>query len=384
MTWSAYLIKTTSGQIGPKLDIETASWSISLNTIETLQVDIKKASLPTGLDYSLWLAPWWAGVLLMYDNTPVFAGPIISRPNEDFHNISLSCSGIRAILMKRFNVPQLARFPNDAADWALLPKSVMPYHGMSLGTIAKHIVMDVQRKPGGALPISYPVPDELLTDDADHQRTYQGFNVQNLNADALLTELSGVHLGPDIMFKPRLVSGSKITWDMWTGTEAQPRIYQAQTNVWDTTPVKGSVSNLSIVSTGNYITNRVFSIGAGTDQGTLITVSENWDNLQNDFPLLETSVNAAVQSTDKSVVQRQGDGSLAANTGMLRELTLEVDITGVYPISTFYPGDLIKIVTKGWLTLEDGVHSCRLLNMTGGLTPIVRLSMQTEGYHGSS
>lgn len=377
MTWSAYLIKTTTGQIGPKLDVQTASWSISLNTIETLQIDIKKASLPTGLDFSLWLAPWWAGVLLMYDNTPVFAGPIVSRPNEDFFNLSLSCSGIRSILMKRFETQEMI-------DWSGLAKTTIAYHGMSLGTIAKNIVKSVQLKPGGALPIAYPVPDELHTDDADHQRTYQGFNVQNLNADALLTELSGVHLGPDVMFKPRIQNGNQVIWDMWTGTEAQPRIYQAQTNIWDTTPVKGSVSQLAIVSTGNYLTNRVYSLGAGTDQGTLITVSQDLSSIPQGFPLLETSVNAAVQSTDKSVVQRQGDGSLAANLDILRELTLEVDITGVYPISTFYPGDLVRIVTKGWVTLKDGVHDCRLLNMTGDLTTIARLSMQTEGYNGSS
>lgn len=369
MSWSVYLIKTMTGQIGPKIDPATLTWSISLNATETASVEIKKSSLGQ-YDPTEWLTPWVGGVLLKWGDTPIFAGPIIGRPDESFDTIKVDCAGIRSILSRRV-------VASEFIDWSQLAASTIAYKGMSLGTIAKRVVQQAQQKSNGSLPIAYPVPDQLVADDADHQRTYEGFNLQNLDVDSVLKKLSDVHMGPDIMFKPRLLNDSRLVWDLWTGTENQPRIVQNNTPVWDSTPVNSGVATLNVVSTGSYVTNRVYSIGDGTDQGTLITVSENAPARNSGMPLLE-SVIAISKSSDPNVVKAHGDGVLYANSNVLRELTMTVRADSPYPLGSYWSGDLVEIVVKGWISLSDGVHKCRLLNMSGDLFNNVRLSMQTE------
>jgi len=199
----------------------------------------------------------------MWRDVPIFAGPIISRPVENINDISLQCGGIRSILANRI-------IAKEFQDWSQLSGDTIFWSGRSLGTIAKYAVQaSTGPKTGGALPISYPVPEQTIADDANHQRTYHGFDIQNLSCDAVLTKLSNVINGPDIMFRPRLLDASRIVWDMWTGTEGSPRITQNNSFLWDTTSTRGPVTDISIASTGTHMTNRVYSVGAGKDQGTL-------------------------------------------------------------------------------------------------------------------
>lgn len=375
--WTVYLIHANTGQIGPQVDIDAGQWDIPLNGTETCSVNVKKTSLPKNIDLKTWMAPWWGGVLLMWRDVPVFAGPIVSRPLEDENNIKLDCAGVRAYLGRRF-------VAQEFTDWNALPFSSYSFMNLSLGTIAKRYVQASMMKSGGQLPINFPLPDESGPADADHQRNLQGFNIQNLLCDDLLTNIAQVSHGPDIMFKPRLLDDSRFVWDMWTGTANEPRIRQIQTAVWDTTAEAGQTTSLSIVSTGSYETNRVYSVGAGTDQGTLITVSEDLSKVPDGYPLLESAI-AISKSPDPAVVKAHGDGVLIANTDMLREITLEVHIDGTYPLGSYWAGDAMDIFTSGWLTFEDGRHTCRLLHMSGDLSrpSSVKLNLQPEKYHGS-
>lgn len=368
--WTANLFQVTSGSIGPQLNFESHSWSVSLNKTEEFSVNLRKSDLPK-VDYDTWLAPWWAGVVLFWDGYPIVAGPIISRPNEDFDSVSLSCLGIRAVLSRRIAVTEMS-------DWSKLAKSTIKYTGMSLGTIAKRVIERVQEKPGGNLPITYPVADEFTANDANHQRTYQGFNVQNINADDILTKLANVINGPDFMFKPRLLSPSQLTFDMWHGTEKNTRIFQNNTPIWDSTAAFGAVVGAQTIMSGDQQTSRVFSLGAGMDQGQIITVATNNGPLVRGFPLLETTINSG-NSENKNVVAQHGTAKLSNNAGMKQQLQLTVraDDTVNY-LSTFWPGDLVKIHVAGWISLPNGTSDYRLLNMNGDESANVRLSLQPE------
>lgn len=370
MAWSAYLIHTVTGRVGPQVDMASLQWKVSLNNAETLSAELKKNSLPP-VNASVWLTPWWGGILLKWDDYPIFAGPIISRPTETFHNVSVECAGFRALLAKRL-------VADEYSNWDMLAGSTKSYQGYALGTIAKKVIQTAMSKTGGPLPITFPQPEEnALVNDADHERNYRGYNITNIDADAILTKLAGVSRGPDIMLRPRMWDDSRYTIELRTGTELNPRIAQTRDYVWDTTSVESSVSDMQVVSTGAYMTNRVYSSGAGQDAAKVITVSEDLSALSAGFPLLETAI-AISQSEDKKVVKSHGDGYLAANKDLLREITFNVRADGVNPFGTYWPGDLVKIVTKGWLTLEDGTHNCRLLTMTGTLSQDIRLSLQTE------
>jgi len=98
---------------------------------------------------------------------------------------------------------------------------------------------------GGDLPIVLPA-DETAASDADHTRTYKGFELATVTAR--INELMGVINGPDIRFDPRLTADRMgIEWVMMVGTEEQPLLYQVDADhVFDSRVPRGGVSGLSV------------------------------------------------------------------------------------------------------------------------------------------
>lgn len=367
--WTAHLFQVTTGDIGPKVSVESMSWKIDLNGTESLGADLRKSTLPK-FSSPYWLEAWWGGLVFMWNGEPVVAGPIITHPTETLDVIKINCGGVRSVLQGRVLV-------NEQMNWDLLAASApIMYTNMSLGTIAKRVVQDVQKKPAGSLPISYPIEDESSA-TADHQRTYQPFNLQNINADDILTKLSDVTDGPDVLFKPRLISDNRLTFDMWHGTEDQPRIQQSRTIVWDTTPAAGNISDISVVYTGTYQASRVYSTGAGTDAGLLIKVSSDDEYTQKGFPLLERVINTS-NSEDPKVVAAHGEANLKANKKALVEIQMTIRGDGPVPFGKFWPGDLVHVYTEGWKALPDGLNDMRILSMTGGGSSEARVSLQLD------
>lgn len=369
--WTAYLFQMTTGQIGPQIQLENASWSVSLNDIESVSIQLRKSDLPR-VDLKYWLSPWWAGIILMYDGLPIVGGPIVSRRSESFNYIYLDVKGIRQILAKRLVVQEMS-------DWSKLAASTVYWKGLSLGTIAKKVVQTATApKAGGALPISYPIKDQTVIDDADHQRTYKGFNIGNISCHDVLTKISEVSRGPDIMFKPRLIRDDQLTFDMVYGDEFDPRIDQLNTPIWDTTAQKGSITDLDVTHTGAHQTNRVFASGAGQDAGTLIKVITDEKNIQLGYPLLETTLSSG-DTTNGNVVLAHAKGSLQANITGLTEIQMTVRAEDENYMGSFWAGDLAYVVLdNSWLSLQPGQNKMRILNINGGLSNEVKLSLQTE------
>jgi len=367
--WSAYLFQVSTGRVGPKVEFSDLSWEIDLNTTESISLKLSKSSLPA-VDLEHWLSPMWAGLLLFWDGAPIVGGPILNLPSEDKLTISLNCSGIRSVLARRLVI-------HEQTNWLLLPKDKVTYTGISLGTIAKNVVKLSQEKPGGGLPISFPLPDETEGVNADHDRNYRGFNLQNLSCDDVLTKLSNVTGGPDVMFKPRLLSDNLVTFDMWHGTKDSPRIDQKVMPVWDMTAENGEVTDISITTTGTYTTHRVFSLGSGQDEAQLITVSFDDSMVKDGYPLLESVISTS-DSEKRPVVQAHGDANLTTNSRVLKEIQISVRGDGNYPFGSFWPGDECEIYVKGLIGLKDGRHRMRILNMTGDSTANMRLSLQSD------
>lgn len=359
-----------TGRLGPRVQLSgSPSWQIHLNDTETFSGSLEKSSLPA-VDFNTWLSPWWGGIAYFWNDQPIFAGPIIGLPSETQNTIQVEARGIRGIFQHRYVV-------REQPFWTDLPRDSIKYSGLGLGTIAKRVLEWSMTKPSGRLPILYPVPDEPGPIDDVHTRTYDGFNVQNLLTDDVLTKLSGVANGPDIMFKPRMLDSANIVWDFWTGTEGNPRIYQQNYHVWDATALESGVTDLSTTATGAYQTDRVFGIGAGTDQSTAITMVENRDRAKLQFPLLESTVTAG-DTTNLSVIAAHAQGTLNQNLDMIREITLTVRADGNPPFGTYWSGDLVGLVTKGWRSLPDGLNRYRLLTMSGSDSSDIRLQMQLE------
>lgn len=370
--WSAYLFQTTTGRIGPQLEFAALSWSIDLNGTEQIGLTLRKTELPL-VPLEKWLAAWWGGVVLLWNGDAIVAGPIITRPSESAVSVQVSCGGIRSVLANRVILEKEPTWNAGLESEGNHNDQDVILTGLSLGTIAQRVVTQGMKKKAGRLPISFPIPEQA----GDHQRTYEGFNVQNVFVDDVLTKLSNVIDGPDIMFKPRIQDGSTVMFDMWHGTNEDPRIAQQFTKVWDTTSEFGEVSNMTVNYTGTYQASRVFSLGAGQDRDLLVLVSTNDAPLAEGYPLLEKVINSG--SSDNFVVVREhGKSNLATNSEALVEIQMTVRADGDIPIGKFWPGDLAHVVTKGMLPFKDGVTTMRILSITGDHTNNVRVSLQTD------
>lgn len=179
------------------------------------------------------------------------------------------------------------------------------------------------------------------------------------------------------MFKPRLLDGSRIIFDMWTGTERDPRIYQRFPLLWNTTEgLNTSVTDFSLTQTAAYQASRVYATGAGSDEAKLMSVQTNDLRRQEGFPFLEKVVNSEteVQATLDNIANSQ----LFANEDQLQEITMVVRADGSIPMGHFWPGDMVQLVISGMMNIPDGIYKSRLLNMSGTHSSNIRLSLQLE------
>lgn len=365
---------------------------MTINETETLDLTLDKNSL-YGLDSPNWLEPWWSGALLMWDDKPVFAGPLVSRPSEDYNQLKMAYSGLRALLAKRSCVQDMADWndlsnPDKVKDWHYIPPSNTPY-----STIARNVVENSLNKHGGELPIEFMVPKSTLVDpeydaaggyinpeDRPHYRRYAGYAGLNNSVDNILTDLSELKNGPDIMFKPKVVtdaSGHRVVWQMWTGlNDESPEIAQSGRIVWDTTSAGGFIPDLSIRYSGKDMTNRAFAIGQnGSGGGSEIAMSEDLKKIAEGYPLLE-SMESFGGVDNKSRISSKAVANLTANDHARHQIEGTVRADGVNPIGTFWPGDYGILITKSWFGISDDNATAKILTVSGDLTEDIKISFK--------
>lgn len=388
MSWSVYLFKTVSGQLGPRVEVADLSWNITINETETLDMTLVKGSIPKFDPKTPYLEPWWGGVALLWGDTAVFAGPIVTRPAEDFTTLRLSARGIRAALSKRMVVRDMVNWnnlkdPTKRLNWSTdgredraNPKpGDTKFQNRSYATLAKYAVQESMTKLGGQLPIRFPIPDSYPTnqvvadsvEESSHYKRYPGYEGMSHNVDAVLTSLSEEDNGPDIMFKPML-SGESIYWDMLTGdSDSKPEIGYIGDTVWDTTAVGGHITDLSVQYSGSNMTNRAFGIGAGSGGAQKMAISQDTSKLSAGYPLLE-SVESFPQITEQNPLQSKTDAKRKADDKARHQLSGTVRIDGASTLGTFWPGEYGRLITSGWYGLHNGETRAKILAISGSLS----------------
>lgn len=362
--FQVYFLRTTTGEVGSRIDAESCSWSIELNKIESLSVTLKKDKLRR-VD-RLWWSPWSGGVLLTFTDfagreMPLVAGPIVTYGNETQDSLSFEVAGIRKIFEKR-TIAQNLSFKN-----------------LSLGSIAWRVLEHANTvKPGGALPITHGSPDE----NTGHERNYEGWNLSNNIVDKRLTELSEVINGPDIMFRPVWDNKykTKIRWEFVHGTEEYPFIWQDWTPDFDTTAAASQVEDVSISSAGDFLVSRVWATGSGEGDGVLRQRAETLRAIEEGSPFMET-VTAISDADDEDYLYKKARGELESKQKMLDQVTLKFDAhSRKTPLGSFFVGDTANVTLRGWLTVPDGTRSMRIIKMNGSLDPLVTLDFQEASW----
>ena len=301
------------------------------------------------------------------------AGPIWAH-DYDYATGSLkvkAASSIASIFDHRLVMGVIAD-PTLAAQWTVT------YPALSLGTIAKRLIQLLMSHTGGNLPIVLPA-DETGPADEDHTRTYKGHELATVTAR--LDQLMGVIGGPDIRFDPRLTADRMgIEWEMRTGTEAEPLLYQGGgDHVWDFRVPRGGVSGLSVHRDAGGLASRSWATGSGTDEALLMARADDPTLVDGGFPLLEVSESrpsVEIQSTLDSWAA--GNLSAAAAPWMTWSASVRADMSPL--LGSYRVGDFAKIwvpKTHPYLSLllPQGFHRARIMSFAGDMGPNVNLSL---------
>lgn len=371
--WEANLVQTATGIVGPEIEpLEGAGMTVQLAEQSEADFGLKLDNLPQ-MPPGAWLEDWWTSILFRFQGRPIYMGPMVSNPKEYYNKITYDSVGIRGLLENRIAIPEEKMNSKNIAEQTTF------FGGLSLGSIGQEVVKIGMDKPGGTLPIRFGSPYESAINDANHQRTYRGYNAGTLNVDEVLTKLSNVSKGPDITFRPRMVNDAQAVWVMVHGTENNLRIAQEVVPEFDLTAQKNQAADLEITKTSTHMVNRGIAVGEGTNEATAMAKYENFTRLQKGYPLLE-KVYTGIGTENKSVLRRHAQTRVLQNSKPLKEFTFFVDAYGDYPLGTYWPGDLIKVWSGGeYLNLPKGEHEMRLLTMqTEFGTSRVRLSMQLD------
>lgn len=382
--WSCTLFDTTTGLLAEPIDIPNVSWSVSVSDCSLSTT--KDKSTGEGEMNSLTL-PWEAvpgttkearqraiasyrrGLVLAWDDIPVVAGIIGDRKDRwldtSFDLISpLDLLGNRIIC----NEGTFGKGNGNTTT------SNISYSGLSLRAIACDLVRRAtSAKPGGTLPIYLPYQSEK----GSHQRTYYGYNAANNDCAKLLKELTNVNNGIDIQFRPEFTSDQYMRWTMYAGSDSEP-LFKGNSPVPTLTafPGGGTAENVTVAHDG--ATHRVYQTGAGTDQATLCYLAENLTLVQRSdpYPLIETH-KSNTDDAKISLVQTHGKANLANLDYPVCQVTCEVNATDEHnPVRPGYvwPGEPVQLYVQGHPALPDGVHSMRLMEMSGDLGATVTLT----------
>lgn len=387
MTWSVHLVQTMTGRVGEELKVAgDISWSIPINGIEELSATVDRPQLRQ-ISAAL-RRPRNGSLLLCWESetvgrVPWILAPISSPITEDpvSDTAKISCKGLGFLLENRFVLddeflPEVGT--PSAAAMKNLTKSTFSRKGYSLGTIAQDIVKAATAKTGGYLPIRYGTPRE--TGAGLNERNYEGFNLANIGAWKLLTELSEVTNGPDFTFRPEYVDGDEamVRWVMYNGTVAQPTIHQTSTLDLDTTAPIGPVASVSPTRSSTNLTSRVYWTGAGEGAGILLRAAQDLSRLRDYTPLVET-VGSTSDSENASLIQAHANAALADGKEPLTQLSVSMDgADRSAEIGTWFVGDSARVTVKGWLDIKDGTTQRRIISAKGSSSTEVTLEFQED------
>lgn len=375
MSWAAWLVETRTGRIGPRVPLlagSKADWCI--NGIGSWELVVDGSWLDTVP--RRWWYPWASSALVCHDAgdgsgwRPVILGPATAMPactmgpdGEKGQPATLKGADIREILARRI-ITGWRDWDGSSGTWDLQHEQVS-FAGMSLGTIAARLVAKAVDRYAGALPVALPPELEQtgLSDNDSHKRTYPAYNLSNSSVDKLLSNLSDVIGGPDMVLRPVLDPGDGMQPDtvhveFRHGVEGQPQIPQAGMRVWDATRPQGPVTGAKVTCDADGMCTRAWATGAGQDADILMDVRQNEALMHAGMPLLER-VHAYQSVSQHGTLLAHVDEDLAAGSRPTVQWQVDVDAAapGARPGLDWHIGDRVRLLTppsRAATRLTDG------------------------------
>ena len=382
--WHAYIADTMTGQLDVPLDLPSFRWSVSVSdcSMSTTRDKGTAADDATGLQL-----PWGAvpadtpegregmlassrrSIALCWDGTPVVFGAIGAR-TDTWQDASFDLVSPMQLLGSRYVVHEgvygrgttvsdegetkgqtLHSVTTDSIHWS----------GLSLRAIACRAIQVAVSKPGGSLPIDLP----YLGEEGTHERTYDGFNVQNLSCRDVLEKIADVSGGPDISIVPYMADQSHVRLRVVAGSDSQPLLGSSgPVPTLTAFPGGGTLQDLRASYAGP--TMRVYGYGSGRDKAQYGHLSEDLAlcRQQDPWPLVEAVAGFTSDKTPELLAQHT-DARLAASKRPLCQLQGKVRLGEGLGPSVLWPGYAADLQLWGFPSLPDGTYHLRLMELSG-------------------
>jgi len=306
-------------------------------------------------------------------STVLEAGPIWAhRYNHRTNTLSVKAGGLGSLFDRR-RVMGIVADGTAAAAWT------ETWSGVSLATMVKMLMEQAESHTGGDLPIVF-ADDETTVADADHTRTWNGFDL-GTTWDRV-KQLMDVTNGPDVALEPRLTADRLgVVWDLRTGTEADPLLGQHSGDwVFDSRVPEGGVGDIDVTRDATGMASRSWVTGGGLAESTLMEFADDTTMLDRGYPLME-SVDARGSVSERSTLASWAAANLAGKLRPWMEWSLLIRADR-FPW-TARPGDWAKV----WISdrhaylrmlVPAGFHRARIARIEGGLGRFVRVVLIPE------
>lgn len=356
MAWNAYIVSSNGSGEKVKVDASAFPWARSKNHGEsgraTFHLGDSRVADVIGLQSTY---PGQKIAVLDWDGTAVYAG-FIWEAEYDYDTKVLTCdhADIWSLWERRYVLGD--RTANAA-------KSKLTYSGLTLTTIAKRVVQAGTTGENYGMPIFYPA--DLA---GGSSRTYYGYDMLTV-ADAL-QDLMDADGGPDIDFSPQWLEDGTLGWTMRAAGDIT-----FEGGDFDFAAEDPGARKLKIRTSAKDLTNRVYGIGEGTEVDTLVRVSTS-ANLEAGIALETAESFKDVKSGAE--LQSLAQEAIRVNNGTTRQAGFEVLAGGVYPVSSFRPGMIVRWNVRNDPYFTEGYRPWECIKYSGSLDDWVTLEFQSK------
>lgn len=378
MTFTLYACRTTTGQNLGRLPGVLQAWQRVLNSSETASATIPRGAIDPQVlksttardNVAAWTTPWLMTLVVDWDGTVVWAGPISGRQPQN--DLGISAVGLKTLFTRRKAINWTAPY---AAQTLTYPSTI------SLGSIAAQLVATAtaSSKPGAPLPLVLPA--QTADSNPANAATLYGYDLRSVSDVLdLLTAFAG---GPDIDFAPQWVDANRtaIQWVMRVGTPSAPKLTGPTVQAFDATQPGSSVQSLNVSEDASSLATADWAKGAGSGTSTLMSLQTSQALTSLGMPLLEQETDHT-EATTQAQLDALAVGDLATNAGAIVQWAMGVNAAGTPQLGTYQVGDAARVNVRRHWWIPDGDYGMRILGISGDASNTVQLAMQSSTARG--
>jgi hypothetical protein len=403
MTWAHWLTDARTGRIIRRIDIPSFSWELSVSdfgfsttdknlgeedasslSVPFSQFDIydesgllTHQSTPSEINSMLSIGRRALVSSWMFEGMPDPRGvPLwwgaLGAPEDSWDATTFPLTSPMSLLAARAVIRDGAFHDGKSTD-------TVSYTGLSLRGIASELgSLVTEGKNGGSLPFDWTYRGEK----GSHQRTdYKAWNVQNVFAKQLLTNIVNVQNGPDMAFRPYWKDDASCRVRFLAGSDADIYLDMDHEPIDLTcSPQGGSLED--VVIDYQHATQRIYATGAGTDESVVTALAEDMTEItgEQDPPILMESNWSDTDVTDVKQLKSKAMAVLNSNRRVMMQLSGTVHVNDLdgngrpaHPLGSFWPGEIFTIHMRGHRRLPDDSYPMRLMKMSGDQSDAVKL-----------